>query len=259
MRTLKIVYLYSINSLQQTLSNLSVFFVFLLAKILRYGMFLLFLFLLVNGVVKIGGYSPTQMLTFYLVFNLVDTTTQMLFREVYRFRGLVSSGEFDFVLSKPLHPLIRSLLGGPDFIDSGMLIILLAAIVYLLTTAIHPSFVSVALFSALIINTIILSAAFHIIVLGIGILTLSVDHLIMIYRDLTALVRIPVDLYINPLRTLLTFVIPIGIMFTFPAKAVLGILSWKLVLISFVVGLGAIWISLIFWGFAVKHYQSASS
>lgn len=259
MRTLKIVYLYSINSLQQTLSNMSVFFIFLIAKILRYGMFLLFLFLLVNGVVKVGGYSPVQMLTFYLVFNLVDTTTQMLFREVYRFRGLVSSGEFDFVLSKPLHPLIRSLLGGPDFIDSGMLIILLIATAYLLINYIHPPLSHVALFSILIINTIILAAALHIVVLAIGILTLSVDHLIMIYRDLTGLVRIPIDLYINPLRTLLTFVVPIGIMFTFPAKAVLGILSWNLALVSFAIGAGSIWVALLFWNFAVKHYQSASS
>ena len=48
---------------------------------------------------------------------LIDVISQFLFREVYRFRPLVVSGEFDLVLVKPVSSLFRSLAGGADVID----------------------------------------------------------------------------------------------------------------------------------------------
>lgn len=259
MKTLKVILHYSSNSLQQTLSNLPVFFIFLFSKIVRYGMFIAFLYLLFNGVSSVQGYSRIQMLMFYLVFNIIDTTAQLMFREVYRFRPLVVSGGFDAVLTKPFSPIIRSLFGGPDFIDLGMLIIIISVAVYVAGAFIHPSPIQTLLFLAMVFNSLLIAAAFHILVLGIGIITFSVDHLVMIYRDLTALMRIPVDMFTNPLRSLFTFVIPVGIMFTFPAKVLFGFLNWQLILTSFVFGVVSLFLSLKFWNYSLRHYQSASS
>ena len=259
MKTLKIILHYSSNSLQQTLSNLPVFFIFLFSKIVRYGMFIAFLYLLFNSVSSVRGYSREQMLMFYLVFNIIDTTAQLMFREVYRFRSLVVSGGFDAVLTKPFSPIIRSLFGGPDFIDLGMLIIIISVSIYMTKTFIHPSLVQTLLFLAMIINSLLIAAAFHILVLGIGIITFSVDHLVMMYRDLTSLMRIPVDMFTNPIRSLLTFVIPVGMMFTFPAKVLFGLLNWQAVLTSFIFGIISLFLSLKFWIFSLRQYQSASS
>ncbi len=259
MKTLKVIFHYSSNSLQQTLSNLPVFFIFLFSKIVRYGMFIAFLYFLFSGVSSVRGYSREQMLMFYLVFNIIDTIGQLMFREVYRFRPLIVSGGFDAVLTKPFSPIIRSLFGGPDFIDLGMLIIIVSVTIYVARTFIHPSLAQILIFLAMIFNSLLITTAFHILVLGIGVITLSVDHLVMIYRDLTSLMRIPVDMFTNPLRTLLTFVIPIGIMFTFPAKALFGLLSWQTTLISFLFGIVSLFLSLKFWNFSLRQYQSASS
>lgn len=259
MRELKVLYLYFTNSLELHLATIPTAAIFLFGKIIRYAMFLLFLYFLTSGVSNIGGYTRQQMLLFYLIFNIVDTSSQLLFREVYRFRDLISTGNFDMVLTKPISPLIRTLLGGPDFIDFGMLMILIAATGYILSTQIHPQLSSIIYCLLLIMNALLLTTAFHICVLAIGILTLSVDHLIMVYRDLTSLMRIPVDLFTNPLRTFLTFVIPVGIMFTFPAKVLFGLLSWQLVVLSLVFGVVGLLLSLKFWHYSLKHYQSASS
>lgn len=250
MKTLRIIFKYYINSLQKQLVNLPIVMVFFTSKILRYGMFLLFLYFLMNGVTNISGYSKEQMLTFYLVFNVIDTLTQLLFREVYYFRPLIVSGNFDMVLVKPFNPLIRVLLGGPDLIDMGVLVILIGVLMSIQSLNLY--------FIFMIINSVLISAAFHICVLSIGILTTSVDHLIMIYRDLTALMRIPIDLFTDPLRSILTFVIPVGIMFTFPAKALFGLISWQLIFVSFVVGIGSLFMSIKFWQWSLKSYQSAS-
>lgn len=259
MKTLKVIFIYSSNSLQQMLSNLPVFILFFVSKLIRYGLFFLFLMLLFNSVTSVMGYSREQMLIFYLIFNLIDTTSQLMFREVYRFRPLIVSGGFDAVLTKPFSPIIRSLFGGPDFIDFSVLIIIVAATIYVANTYIHPSWLQVILFLAMVANSLLISTAFHILVLGIGIITFSVDHLVMIYRDLSALMRIPVDMFTNPIRSILTFVVPVGIMFTFPAKVLFGLLSWQMVILSFIFGVLSLYLSLKFWHYSLRQYQSASS
>ncbi|MDO8488479.1 MAG: ABC-2 family transporter protein [bacterium] len=259
MKTFRIISIYYANALQKELVNLPIVSIFLVGKLLRYALFFLFMYLLVSGVNNIGGYSRGQMLIFYLVFNIIDTASQLLFREVYYFKPLIISGNFDMVLTKPFNPLVRVLLAGPDFIDAGMLIILIGALFFFMRNQTGQSSLSVFYFLVMFVNSLLIAGAFHIIVLGIGILTYSVDHLVMIYRDITSLMRIPVDLFANPLRAVLTFIIPIGIMFTFPAKVLLGLLSWQFIFISFIFGVSSVVLSLQFWKFALKHYQSASS
>ncbi|MEK7101356.1 MAG: ABC-2 family transporter protein [Patescibacteria group bacterium] len=235
--------------------NLPMVMIFFVSKLLRYGLFLVFLFLLMSGVKNLGGYSREQIIIFYLVFNLIDTLGQLLFREVYYFRPLVISGNFDMVLTKPFNPLIRVLLGGPDLIDTGVFVILVGV----LSNFVRLDSFLIFYFVLMLINSLLITAAFYISILAIGILTLSVDHLIMIYRDLSSLMRIPVDIFTNPLRTLLTFIIPIGIMFTFPAKVLFGLLSWQLILFSFLFGVVSLFLSLKFWNYSLRQYQSASS
>lgn len=259
MKEIKIIYRYFSNSLQQSVFNIPIFSVFLVSKVIRVVLFAVFIYFMLSGLSNIGGYSRDQMIIFYLIFNLIDTSAQLLFREVYRFRPLLISGGFDMVLVKPFNSLIRVMVGGPDFIDFAMLIILLSIISYYIVFVTKIEILSLIPFLLLIVNSLIIATAFHIFVLAIGILTLSVDHLVMIYRDLTALARIPIDVYTQPVRSLLTFIIPIGIMFTFPAKALFGLLNWQLILTSFVFGLVSLFLSLKFWNYSLKHYQSASS
>jgi len=45
---------------------------------------------------------------------------QLLFRDVYRFRPKVVSGDFDLILVKPINPLFRVLLGGADPLVEGV-------------------------------------------------------------------------------------------------------------------------------------------
>jgi len=259
MKSLKVWLLYTNYSFQQVLTNRALMVIFMTGKAIRILMFLLFLSFIFRGAADIAGFDRRQIIFFYLVFNFVDTSAQLFFREVYRFRPLVVSGNLDFVLLKPINPLVRVLLGGADVMDLIMLGLIGIATVWFGISFISGSLSHWLLFALLVLNGIILSAAFHITILGIGIITISIDHLIMIYRDLTALMRIPVDLYIEPLRSLLTFIIPLGIMFTFPAKALMNFLSWQMILISFVMSASALSASLIFWRYSLRHYQSASS
>ncbi len=259
MKEIKIWLRYCFNSFQQVIVNRLAGGFLLVGKIIRVGLFLVFLTFLFQGTKSLAGYSREQIIFFYLSFNLIDTLAQFFFREVYRFRDLVISGNLDLVLIKPSNPLTRVLLGGADLLDLVMLLLLSSVVVWYGVNYLNVDGWRWLIFSVLVLNGLLIAAALHIFVLGIDIMTTSVDHLVMIYRDLTSMMRIPVDLYIEPIRALLTFVVPLGIMITFPAKGLLGLLSVELLLLALLFSVISLGAALYFWKFSLKYYTSDGS
>lgn len=233
-------------------------FLFLFGKTVRFGLFFFFLFLLASRTQVIQGYSTHQILFFYLTFSIIDIISQMLFREVYRFRPQIVTGNFDLVLSRPVNPLFRALMGGVDILDLITLPPLLVLTVYY-GLQLQPAFVQIAGYILLLINGLIITAAFHIVVLAVGILTTAVDHSIMIYRDLVNLGRIPIDFYREPIRSVLTFVIPVAVMVTIPAKVLMGIFDWLILGYGIAIAITFFLTSFWLWHWALKNYASASS
>lgn len=233
--------------------------VFLLGKILRFLFFFLFLLLLASNTKVIAGYSLWQVIFFYLTFNIVDTMVQFFLREVYRFRSYVIYGEFDYILTKPISPLFRSLFGGSDILDFFLLILLSIFIGFSIPHLGIVSLAGIISYILLIFNAFLIALAFHILVLSVGVLTTEVDNTIMLYRDMTQMGRLPIDIYQEPLRGIITFFIPIGVMMTFPAKALMGILSPSMIIVAFLIGIVFLFFSFKFWTFSLRHYQSASS
>ncbi|KKU12338.1 MAG: hypothetical protein UX19_C0002G0045 [Candidatus Woesebacteria bacterium GW2011_GWA1_45_8] len=246
------------NSFLAVLAQRLSFAIFLVGKVLRFLFFLGFLFFLLKGTNTLAGYGINQVIFFFLTFNFIDATAQFFFREVYRFRPLVVSGDLDLVLVKPISGLFRVLLGGADLIDFVTLPPLAFALFYV-GRLLNPTTFEVGLFLLLVINGLLIATAFHIFVLSLGIITLEIDHTVMIYRDLTSLGRFPVDIYKQPLRGVLTYLLPVGVMVTLPAKALMGLVTPPGVLASFALSAIVIFLSLRFWNFALTKYTSASS
>ena len=169
------------------------------------------------------------------------------------------SGEFDYFLSKPLSPLFRTLFGGSDILDLPMLFLSIAFVVVAALQMQTLSLVGVLLYLVLIANAFLIALGFHIMVVALGVLTTEIDNALWMYRDLTAMGRLPIDIYREPLRGILTFVIPVGIMVTFPSKALMGLLSTQSVAIALSIGVVLLYVSYKFWQYAIKHYSSASS
>lgn len=233
--------------------------VFLIGKFLRFFFFFFFIFIIFSKTKAIASYNIWQIMFFFASFNLVDNMAQFFLREVYRFRNNVLMGFFDYVLTKPFSPLFRSLFGGSDVLDLSIITLSIGTVLFSITKIGEISLIGIILYFFLIVNAFIIALAFHIAVLGIGILTTEVDNTIMLYRDLTQMGRVPVDIYREPVRGIITFIIPVGIMMTFPSKALMGLLSFNILLFSFLFGGAALFLSLKFWNYSLKHYQSASS
>jgi ABC-2 type transport system permease protein len=246
------------NSFLIVLAQKKVLLIFLLGKVLRFVFFMVFIVFIVRGAGELASYTTNQTVFFFLTFLVIDTTAQFFFREVYRFRPLVVSGDFDLVLTKPVNALFRVLMGGADVIDL-FTIPPLYAVTFYFGSLLNPDGLHVFFYFILILGGLLIATAFHIFVLSLGIITLEIDHTIMVYRDITSMARFPIDIYRQPLRGVLTYLIPVGIMITLPAKSLMGLVSPVGVILSFFIGLIAIFLSTKFWNFALKRYSSASS
>lgn len=233
---------------------------FLLGKVVRFLFFLLVILIFVGKTKALGDYTLDQAILFFLVFNLVDILSQFFFRGVYWFRQKLISGQFDYLLLKPVNPLFQVLVSHPDPLDLITLVFLIGFIIlFILKSNLSVGLWSVFLFFLLLASAFILALALHILISALGIMSLTVDHLVWIYRDVIKMGRIPIDLYAPLLRGFLTFAIPVALMITFPAKALIGLLSWRGAVFSFVIGSLFLRASLSFWKFALTRYASASS
>ena len=89
-----------------------------------------FLFVLLSATKTLAGFNFYEVIFFYATFNLIDVIPQLLLRETYRFRAYVVQGFLDYILTKPISPLFRSLFGGSDILDLPMLFLSLGFLIY---------------------------------------------------------------------------------------------------------------------------------
>lgn len=246
------------NSFKGFLSKKSVFIIFLTGKVLRFIFFLTFLYFLLSQNKQLAGYTLDQTIFFYLTFIFIDSATQMFFREVYRFRPLVVNGDLDLILVKPYKTIFRVLMGGADVADLFTLPPLVFFMIYI-GAKIDASAIEAVVYILLLISSFVIAASMHIFVLAMGIITYEIDHSIMIYRDFTRLATLPTDIYREPVKSFVTYFIPVGIMITIPAKVFIGMASFYWLAVSIAVACILLFLSLRFWNFALKKYSSASS
>lgn len=229
---------------------------FITGKLIRFGFFLILLIVIGDRVSLTTGYSLNQMVIFFLLFNLLDMFGQIFFRGIYWFREQVVTGEFDFRLTKPMSALFQALTRQTDILDLPLFILI---IIYLAKNAAAFAPIPWGLFVVLTGASLVVITAIHIAVAALGVLTTEVDHTMMIYRDLSAMARVPIDIYTSFIRTFLTFVIPIGIAYTVPAKAFLGLVNVQTALLAIAIAIIFLFLSLFLWRYALSKYSSASS
>ncbi len=256
---LKVWWLFTASSCQVQLNIRWGLALFLVAKVLRFFTFTFFLVILLSSTKVLAGYSLDQTILFFLSFNLLDILSQLLFREVYRFRSAVLAGTFDFYLSKPINPLFRSLFTGPDLLDFITLIPLIFTVIFFINKMHLLNVFNLSIYVIMLAVGFLIALSFHILVLCSGILTTEVDNAIMLYRDVIAMGRMPIDIYMEPIRGFITFIIPVGIMMSFPAKALMGLLSPIFIIYAIIFSLLLFYLSLKTWQHALKSYSSVGS
>lgn len=229
---------------------------FIIGKFARFFLYIIFLLVLKDKIQLVAGYSIDQLITFFLIFNLFDLLGQFFYRGIYWFRSEIVSGNFDYRLLKPISPLFQIMTKHTDFLDLPLLILVIVFLVQKFPQVTSLEFIS---FGILSLAAMIVLTSIHIIIASIGVMTTEVDHTMWIFRDLSEMAKVPIDIYVAFIRTFLTHVIPIALIFTFPAKSLFGLISTPTMIITVAISLVIYLLSLKFWHYSLTKYSSASS
>ncbi len=234
--------------------------IFLFGKVMRFVFAFVFLTAVVGRAQSLAGYSLPQAIFVLALFVWASTFTQLLFRAVYMFRQKVQDGSFDFYLLTPLNPLFLSLFSAADPMD----LMLMLPYTYIVGWAWVSSGYPITALSLLIVLVclvlmFVFAFAIHTVVIAIGVRYLEVDNLIMLFRDVEKMATYPVDIYDRYVGGLLTYVLPIAVTATIPAKLIFGKMSPLILLVFTLLAYVQTKIALFFWHRALSHYTSASS
>lgn len=232
---------------------------FLLGKMIRMLFFLAYVVAVFRHTETLAGYTMTEIVVFFLTFNLVDITAQALFRGIYAARRVIQDGDLDTYLTQPCSPLFRLACTSLDFLDLATLLPVLFLLAKTLPSlgGLGPG--PIAAYALLLANGLTIAFAIHVFVGALAVRTQELENTIWVYRDLMFLGKFPIDIYAAPVRWLLVTAVPIGVMVCFPTLALLGRLSPPWILYSAALAASLLAASLWFWRDSLRRYTSVSS
>lgn len=247
-------------SISSYLSNRLDSSTFFIGKVIRLILFLLMIEAIFSHTKLMAGYGKYEIILFMLTYYFIDVFGQAVFRGIYTFKNEIKTGNFDFLISKPVNKLFFTASRMIDILDS----IFLIPIIYLIVLTVinlqtEINFFNIFFYIMLIISGMLITLGLHIISASITVISEESENFIWLYRETISLGRFPPEILPSFLQLLLTYILPIIIIVSFPVKALLGSLSWQFILFALLYSILFFALSLIIWNKALKHYSSASS
>lgn len=209
----------------------------------------------------IGGWSFEEVLIVIGLFNLFAGFIDAVLRpNIDRIVEHIQKGTMDFILTKPVNSQFLASLRHFviwNFVDC---ILGFGVVVYALAR-LHrvPSPAEIGLFVILLIAGMVIVYSMWMALVTMAFWFVRVANIAELFTTFFQAGRFPVTVYTGWIRIMLTFVVPIAMLTTFPAASLLGRLVWTYALTS--VGMAVILLTAsgAFWNYAVRHYSSASS
>lgn len=210
---------------------------------------------------KMGDWTYPEVLMVVGLFTFFSGVMESLLRpNVGAIIEQVRDGTFDFVLTKPVNAQFIASLRNVvvwRFVD---IFIGLGLIVYALDLlGIAPAADRIVMFVAMLVSAVFIVYSLWLVMSSFAFWFVKIDNITELFSAFYETGRYPVTIYRGIVRVLLTFVVPIAFVTTFPASALLGRLdaatAWTGMVFAFVFLIA----SNRFWNYAIKHYSSASS
>ena len=211
---------------------------------------------------ELAGWSRADALVLLGVYWIFDGVWSFqLSRNLARVSQLIRRGNLDFLLLRPLPPpFLVACWQGMDLQQLGKI-----AQGFLLTA--YAGHTAGVVWSA---GHILGAVAFglcglaRLYALRFAIATctfwvMQTDALYELFYSLFSAARFPVTYFREPVRGVLTYVVPVAFASTFPAQALLGRADYRLLPIGLVLSAAALLAATRFWHHAIRAYTSASS
>jgi ABC-2 type transport system permease protein len=172
----------------------------------------------------------------------------------------IRTGTLDFVLLKPADA--QFLVSTTKFevwkiLDVGAGVAIISWAFVLLGRA--PSATGAAVSLVLFAGAVLVLYSIWILVIAAAFWVVRVDNLAYLFGSIFDFARWPVTVFRGVWRIIFTFVIPLGVMTTYPAQALLGALPLRTAMLSIGGSIGFALAARWVWSRSTRHYTSASS
>ena len=172
----------------------------------------------------------------------------------------IRKGTLDFVLLKPADA--QFLVSTERFLPWRAVNVVAALLIF--TYGFHllgrvPSVTGVGVSLALLATSVLLLYSLWILTVCAAFFVVKVDNLTYFFTSIFDAARWPSSVFRGALSFIFTFIIPLAVMTTFPAEALLGRLPWTSLLWAVVGSLLFAFLSRRVWRIAIGRYTSASS
>lgn len=209
----------------------------------------------------LAGWNKYQALTLYGVFLCINELWYMLFfLNLTRVPYNIQSGQFDYILLLPISTQFLVSLRQVLVFTFPNAVLSLFVIGHYSSLAVEHIPISTYIMTAfLVLNGLIILYSIMFIAVTTSFWIIRLKAFWEFYGLITEGARYPVDIFKDPLHFIFVFIIPLALIFTFPAQLLVRGLSPFLVLTSFIVGIGIFVLAHKFFYFGIRHYNSASS
>jgi ABC-2 type transport system permease protein len=259
-RLLRLVRAFWTSSLALDLEYRMDFLVGAATAAMSFGAGLLVLNVMFAHTEALGGWSFYQVLVLYGVYLFLEEfTSGFLAPNIGALPELIRRGDLDFILLKPIDSQLQvsirhfKVTGLPAYLLAiGVIGYSMSALGTLTAgnVALLVGFLACAMTTVYAIWSLLHTLAFWLV---------KIENIAQIFYAVFEVARFPVGAFPGPMRVLFTVVIPIAFMTTVPASAAAGMIDWRLGVAAPLVASGGLWLSHLFWRFALRHYTSASS
>ncbi len=214
--------------------------------------------LIYTNTLGIPGWNLYEFLLFQGTLTLVmGLGHTFAFRFAWEVMDMVRNGEFDKIMVKPLKPLTFLMLGSFNFpgvaeVFAGLVILIIALmnlnLGFTWNYVPYVIFIFLGVLFQLGVATLISAMAF---------LFIKSWSLFDIWFHMTNFARYPSIIFGMAIRFIITFIFPVAVASYFPAAALLGRLSLLEILLPMLAVIMFYLVTLLFWKFAMKKYNSA--
>lgn len=210
---------------------------------------------------RMGDWTFPEVLMVVGLFTFFNGVMESLLRpNVGAVIEQIRDGTFDFVLTKPVNAQFISSLRNIIVWRLVDVVIGIGLIVYALGQLhVTPTIEQILFFIGMLASGILIVYAIWLMMVSLAFWFVKIDNITELFYAFYEAGRYPVTIYRGLVRVLLTYVVPIAFVTTFPASALLGRLEQSTTLVGLGFAIGLFILSNRFWNFALRYYSSASS
>lgn len=249
-----------VSSLARELEFRANFVAKVFQNIVWIGFFVLALLVVFGRTTTIAGWNQGEALILGATVFVMNAISSAFFFSLNDIPTQVRMGTLDFVVTKPVDSQfwVSSRRFNFDQIGSLLAGVVMVAVGVRLA-GIAPGPVQWLAYVTLVACAVGLFYSFNLALMTTGVWLVRVDNLFVLGESLTQIARYPLDIYPTGVQRLLTFVLPLALLSTFPARQLVHGADGGAVALGLIWTAFALFASRRFWRFALRHYSSASS